>query len=76
MLRRLVPGATQHTLTNQLRELEMDGLVVRKIYAEVPPRVEYRISELGRSLVPVLEALKRWGDSNISLCAKQSSPTA
>ena len=64
-LRRHVPGATQRTLTNQLRELEADGLIIRKIYAEVPPKVEYTISELGRSLSPILTALKHWGDDNM-----------
>ena len=64
-LRRHVPGATQRTLTNQLRELETDGLIIRKVYAEVPPKVEYSISELGRSLSPILAALKHWGDDNM-----------
>jgi DNA-binding HxlR family transcriptional regulator len=64
-LRRHIPGATQRTLTNQLRELEIDGLIVRKVYAEVPPKVEYSISELGRTLTPILRALKQWGDANI-----------
>ncbi len=64
-IRRHIPGATPRTLTNQLRELEMDGLICRKVYAEVPPKVEYSISELGRSLSPILLALKQWGDSNM-----------
>lgn len=64
-LRRHVPGATQRTLTNQLRELETDGLIIHKVYAEVPPKVEYSISELGRSLSPILTALKHWGDDNM-----------
>lgn len=64
-IRRHVPGATQRTLTNQLRELEMDGLITRKVYAEVPPKVEYTISDLGRSLSPILAALKQWGDDNM-----------
>lgn len=69
-LRRRVPGATQRTLTNQLRELEIDGLVVRKVYAQVPPKVEYSLSELGLSITPVLHALKHWGDANIDRFAR------
>jgi DNA-binding HxlR family transcriptional regulator len=64
-LRRHIPGATQRTLTNQLRELETDGLIVRKVYAEVPPKVEYSLSELGHGMTPVLQALKQWGDANL-----------
>jgi DNA-binding HxlR family transcriptional regulator len=66
-IRRRVPGVTQRTLTNQLRELEADGLIDRKIYAQVPPKVEYSLSERGRTLEPVLIALKQWGDANLSL---------
>jgi DNA-binding HxlR family transcriptional regulator len=64
-LRRRLPGITQRMLTNQLRELEADGLINRVVYAQVPPKVEYSLSELGLSITPVLEALKEWGDSNI-----------
>lgn len=69
-IRRRVPGATQRTLTNQLRELEMDGLIVRTVYAQVPPKVEYSLSELGISMAPVLSALKLWGDFNIARFGK------
>ena len=62
-IRRLLPGVTQRMLTNQLRELEADGLVARRVYAEVPPRVEYSLTERGRTLEPVLLALKVWGDA-------------
>jgi len=75
-LRRHIPGATQRTLTNQLRELETDGLIVRKVYAEVPPKVEYSISDLGRSLAPVLAALKQWGDANLERFAKPGAIAA
>lgn len=61
-LRRRLPSVTQRMLTNQLRQLEADGLIVRKVYAEVPPKVEYSLSERGRTLHPVIAALKRWGD--------------
>ncbi len=69
-IRRQVPGVTQRMLTNQLRELEQDGLVDRKVYAQVPPKVEYSLSALGRSMEPVLLALKAWGDANIGLYGK------
>jgi DNA-binding HxlR family transcriptional regulator len=66
-LKRRFPDITPRMLTNQLRELEADGLVHRQVYAQVPPKVEYCLSERGRSLTPVLEALKLWGDDNIDL---------
>ncbi len=69
-IRRRVAGVTQRALTNQLRELEEDGLIERKVYAEVPPKVEYTISPLGRSLEPILYALKGWGDDNIGRFGK------
>ncbi|TNC12772.1 helix-turn-helix transcriptional regulator [Methylobacterium terricola] len=62
--RRRMPNVTQRMLTNQLRELEADGLVHRTVYAEVPPRVEYRLTARGRSLEPVIRALKAWGDAH------------
>jgi len=65
-LRRLIPGVTQRMLTHQLRELEGDGLIVRTVFAQVPPRVEYSLSARGQSLEPVLMALKHWGDTNLS----------
>lgn len=60
-LRRLVPGVTQKMLTNQLRELEADGVVHREVYPEVPPKVEYSLTEYGRSLQPILLAMRDWG---------------
>lgn len=61
-LGRLLPRVTARMLTRQLRDLERDGLVNRKIYAEVPPRVEYSLTDTGRTLQPVLDALKAWGE--------------
>lgn len=63
-IRRRVPRVTQRMLTNQLRELEADGLIVRTVYPEVPPKVEYRLSERGQTLAPVILALKTWGDTH------------
>ena len=60
-LRKLIHGATPKMLTQQLRELEGSALVHREVYAEVPPRVEYSLTELGRSLMPILVAMRDWG---------------
>jgi DNA-binding HxlR family transcriptional regulator len=60
-LKNLIPNITQKMLTQQLRELEADGLILRRVYAEVPPRVEYSLTDYGRTLVPVLEAMAQWG---------------
>ena len=60
-LRRLIPAITQRMLTSQLRELEADRIVNRKVYAQVPPKTEYSLTELGNSLEPVLWAMHDWG---------------
>ena len=60
-LKRAVGEITQKMLTNQLRELEKDGLVARKVYSEVPPKVEYSLTELGQSLRPLIQDMKKWG---------------
>jgi DNA-binding HxlR family transcriptional regulator len=64
-LRDLVGDITAKVLTQRLRQLERDGLVTRTLYAEVPLRVEYEITELGRSLAPVFATLATWSDHNI-----------
>jgi DNA-binding HxlR family transcriptional regulator len=61
-LKRMLPHVTPQMLTLQLRELERDGVVVRTVYAEVPPKVEYALTELGRSLEPILLAMLDWGE--------------
>ncbi|WP_426400455.1 winged helix-turn-helix transcriptional regulator [Ralstonia sp. R-29] len=62
-LTRLIPNATQRMLTLQLRELEADGVIVREVYPQVPPKVEYALTPLGESLAPVLISLREWGES-------------
>lgn len=60
-LKRSLNGVSQKVLTAQLRAMEADGLVHREVFAEVPPRVEYSLTELGRSLKPILDAMVEWG---------------
>ncbi len=60
-LRRLVANATERMITLQLRELEADGIIARHVLAEVPPRVEYEMTDYGRSLEPTLVAMQAWG---------------
>ncbi|WP_308639837.1 winged helix-turn-helix transcriptional regulator [Paenibacillus silvisoli] len=64
-LKRLMPSITQKMLTQQLRELEEDGVVNRIVYNQVPPRVEYELSEYGLSLESILNALCNWGETHI-----------
>jgi DNA-binding HxlR family transcriptional regulator len=60
-LRKLIPQATPKMLTQQLRELEKDGLVIRTVYPVVPPKVEYELSDLGKSIRPILVTMYDWG---------------
>ncbi len=64
-LKRRLAGITQATLTKQLRELEADGFLHREIYQEIPPRVEYSLTEFGQSFVPVLEAMLSWSEKQL-----------
>ncbi|WP_373163989.1 winged helix-turn-helix transcriptional regulator [Agathobaculum sp. Marseille-P7918] len=61
-LKKSIGSVSQKVLTAQLRDMEAKGLVSRKVYAEVPPRVEYSLTDLGRSLNPILDAMRRWGE--------------
>ena len=70
-LRRLMPDVTQRMLTKHLRELEGAGVVHREVYREVPPRVEYSLTELGRTLEPVLLMMLDWGQNYIRLFDKE-----
>jgi DNA-binding HxlR family transcriptional regulator len=60
-LQKGLPGVNSKMLTKQLRELEEDGIITRTVYPEVPPRVEYAITDFGRTLIPILQALCKWG---------------
>ena len=64
-LRRDLAGISQKVLTQQLRELERDGVVTRKVYAQVPPKVEYSLTSTGRSLMPVVKVMCRWGNARM-----------
>lgn len=63
-LQRNIVGITQKMLTEQLRELERDGLISRKVYPQVPPKVEYSITEYGKTLMPVLDTMHKWGSAH------------
>lgn len=62
-LHKSLDGISQKVLTDSLRQLESDGIVTRTVYPEVPPRVEYALSELGESMRPILDAMQAWGNS-------------
>ena len=63
-LKRLLPGVTQRMLTLHVRELERDGLLHREVYRQVPPKVEYSLTPMGRSLEPLLRFMSEWGHDN------------
>jgi DNA-binding HxlR family transcriptional regulator len=60
-LQKAIPEISRQTLTNQLRELEADGILARNVYPQVPPRVEYEMTEIGRSLQPIIAEMSKWG---------------
>ena len=62
-LKKSIGSVSQKVLTAQLRDMEESGLLTRTVYAEVPPRVEYRLTDLGRSLGPILDAMRNWGEA-------------
>ena len=64
-LQRLIPDVTKKILTSQLRELEYHNIITRKIYAQVPPKVEYSMTEYGKGLMPLLESMHNWGLAHI-----------
>lgn len=61
-LQRSIGGVSQKVLTNNLRQMESSGLINRKVYAEVPPKVEYSLTDLGKSLKPILDSMVNWGE--------------
>ncbi len=65
-LKKKIPHITERMLTLQLRELEADGLIARQVFAEVPPRVEYTLTDIGRELTPICAALNAWGSRHRS----------
>lgn len=65
LLDKLQPRITQRMLTKQLRQLEADGLITRKVYTQVPPKVEYSLTEMGKSLMPILDQLCVWGSEHM-----------
>jgi DNA-binding HxlR family transcriptional regulator len=71
-LKREIPGITQKMLTSQLRELEVHDLVTRKVYAQIPPKVEYSLSEHGKSLIPILDMMSEWGASHAAHLATRN----
>ncbi|MBH9984371.1 winged helix-turn-helix transcriptional regulator [Bifidobacterium asteroides] len=75
-LRRSVGNVSQKVLTSNLRQMERDGLVHRKVYAEVPPRVEYSLTETGKSLRPVINAMRDWGVSYQTIHGNQEHPAS
>lgn len=73
-LKRTIPKVTQKMLTQQLRELENDGLIYRNVYPQVPPKVEYSLTEDGQSLIPLLREMSRWGKNHIHHMNAKSNP--
>ena len=75
-LKREINGVTQRMLTNQLRELEDDKIIERRVYAEVPPRVEYSLTDYGRTLEPIMMAMREWGARHTSRLEQSKPPQA
>lgn len=71
-LKKSINGITQRMLTNQLRELESDRIVKRKVYAEVPPKVEYSLTEYGRTLEPIMLSMRDWGAEHMNVACDNS----
>lgn len=74
-MRRTLPGISQKVLTDNLRELEKDEIIHREVFAEVPPRVEYSLTDLGRSLKPVFDSMIEWGTGYQAMVNGRKSET-
>ena len=70
-LKKSIGSVSQKVLTAQLRDMEAKGLITRKVYAEVPPRVEYSLTDLGKSLKPILDAMRTWGEGYQEHCRQK-----
>jgi len=70
VLKRSLPNVTHKMLTQQLRELEQDEIIARKVYSEIPPKVEYSLTLLGKSVIPVIDLLREWGEEYRSVFIK------
>ena len=66
-LKRLIPGITEKMLIQQLKKFENNNILVRKVYPEVPPKVEYRLTQNGKSLITVMTLIKQWGEDHLSI---------
>jgi DNA-binding HxlR family transcriptional regulator len=66
-LKRLIPGITEKMLTQQLKKFEKNNIVLRKVYPEVPPKVEYRLTQDGESLKTIMALIKQWGEEHLSI---------
>jgi DNA-binding HxlR family transcriptional regulator len=65
LLKRAIPDISKQMLVNQLREMEEDGLIERKVYAEIPPKVEYKLSAYGESVLPIIAVMADWGKTDM-----------
>jgi DNA-binding HxlR family transcriptional regulator len=70
-LERLIPAVSQKVLIQRLKELESDGIVARTVYPVVPPKVDYRLTELGQGLCPILDAILEWSEQRLALSATE-----
>jgi DNA-binding HxlR family transcriptional regulator len=67
LLQKAIPDISKQMLVNQLRELEVDNLIERTIFAEIPPRVEYKLSDYGETVLPIISVMKDWGEIDMNL---------
>lgn len=72
-LQKDLDGISQKVLTDNLRSMEQDGIITRTVYPEVPPRVEYALSELGESMNPIIESMQKWGENYKALKAQENT---